>query len=197
MDYTHTLSTEGLCSTSSLWTSAHLPPGLSETTVVLFAYLCFSLVYRAYSRGASLWQCGALIPPCVVIPKKVLNPEAGLGGQGGLSVLPVFYRWLRSSKLKSVKRSLAKPPFCSVWVRIVRKHLWRWRFAVLLWTAFPMHLLRLIISGFCPNGVSSPFFSCIHAGTRTPVVTVPYLCTRSQQSCPCQWLMLMNYRIQL
>lgn len=73
----------------------------SETTVVLFA-LRFSHVYREstveeHPRG----NMGPSFRHVWVVPKKVPNPEAGLGGQGALDVC-----------------ATASP--CSVWVRIVK-----------------------------------------------------------------------------
>lgn len=74
----------------------------SETTVVLFASFRFSHVYREstveeHPRG----NMGPSFRHVWVVPKKVPNPEAGLGGQGALDVC-----------------ATASP--CSVWVRIVK-----------------------------------------------------------------------------
>lgn len=87
VDLRHTPSTEGLCPTSFLWALAHLPARLSEATVVLFASLRFSHVYREstveeHPRG----NMGPSFRHVWVVPKKVPYPEAGLEGQGALGV---------------------------------------------------------------------------------------------------------------
>lgn len=99
------------------------------------------------------------------------------------------------------KLRAGKAPLCSVCVRI--EHLWWWRFAVALWTAFPVHRPRLSLSGFCPTGVSSyclPRETCgawrpVCVGRQEKVCCNSPLSVTNRRPCPWRGVRLINYGI--